>query len=289
MKWLVVAAGAALVALALRDLFHTLWHPTRRGGVSRLVMRTLWRLLRRFAGGHLAGLTGPLGMALVVLTWGSITILGWALIYWPFLPDGFIFSDPLEPQRHDGLVEAVYVSMVMVATLGLGDIAPAEDWLRIVLPLESLIGFMLLSAVVSWVLGVYPAIGRRRALATRLHLLHRQEALADALDRPAAAGVLDGLAAEVLRVRVDFTQYPEAYYFHDTDDRLSLAAAVEDAWVLARRAAGSAHPEVRLAGGMLTDALEDLAAVLDRSFLHTGGDPAGVFAAYADDHGSGGG
>ena len=32
MKWLVSLIGAALVMVALRDLFHTLWHPTRHGG-----------------------------------------------------------------------------------------------------------------------------------------------------------------------------------------------------------------------------------------------------------------
>lgn len=32
MQWLVTGAGAAMVLLILRDVFHTLWHPTSHGG-----------------------------------------------------------------------------------------------------------------------------------------------------------------------------------------------------------------------------------------------------------------
>ncbi|MGI3197819.1 hypothetical protein ACRJ4W_02335 [Streptomyces sp. GLT-R25] len=42
---------------------------------------------------------------------------------------------------------------------------------------------------------------------------------------------------------------------------------------------------MRLAGELLAGALKDLAAILDQRFLHTGGTPTEVFAAYAADHG----
>ncbi len=41
MDWLVTLTGVAMVLIVLRDLFHTLWHPTRHGGLSRIVMRGL--------------------------------------------------------------------------------------------------------------------------------------------------------------------------------------------------------------------------------------------------------
>ncbi|MFF8942469.1 potassium channel family protein [Streptomyces sp. NPDC014864] len=68
---------------------------------------------------------------------------------------------------------SVYLSLVTVATLGLGDIAPSADWLRIVAPLEAMVGFVLLTATVSWILGIYPALARRRALALRISQLRR--------------------------------------------------------------------------------------------------------------------
>lgn len=93
------------------------------------------------------------------------------------------------------------------------------------------------------------------------------------------------MATEVVRVRIDFTQYAEAYYFHDGEDHSSLAATVGYAADLAQRGQAAGRPEVRLAGDLLDGALQDLAAILDQRFLHTGGTPTQVFAAYAADHG----
>ncbi|MER6109193.1 hypothetical protein ACWGPD_07870 [Streptomyces hirsutus] len=74
MKRLVSLVGAGLVMVTLRDLFHTLWHPTRHGGLSRLVMTAYWRLARRFrAPGRVVGLVGPLAMVTVVGMW-TVTV-----------------------------------------------------------------------------------------------------------------------------------------------------------------------------------------------------------------------
>ena len=67
-------------------------------------------------------------------------------------------------------VRLVYVSMVAVATLGLGDILSATPLLRIVVPLEALVGFVLLTAGISWVLQPYPELIRRRAAREPLAL-----------------------------------------------------------------------------------------------------------------------
>ncbi|UUN30576.1 potassium channel family protein [Streptomyces sp. FIT100] len=295
MEWLVTLAGAGLVMLALRDVFHTLWHPTRRGGLSRHVMTALWKLsqwlpLRRRA----AGLAGPLAMVTVVAMWAGTVVVGWALIYWPHLPEGFSFAAGLEPAEHSGLVDALYISLVTVATLGLGDIAPVEPWLRIVAPLEALVGFALLTATVSWVLEIYPALTRRRALALRLSQLQRNDPSPLQPDSAPGAGVLESLAAEVARISVDFLQYPESYYFHEGEDRTSLAARVRyvadlaDLADLADRGDGARHADVRLAAALLTTALADLAAILDQRFLHSGGTVRDVCRAYAEDHGRGG-
>ncbi|MCL6735151.1 potassium channel family protein [Streptomyces neyagawaensis] len=286
MKWLVSLVGAGLVMLTLRDLFHTLWHPTRHGGLSRLVMTALWRLARRFrARRRVVGLVGPLAMVTVVGMWAATVVLGWAIVYWPHMPGAFAFSPGSEAAQEPALLDSVYLSLVTVATLGLGDIAPGEGWLRLVSPLEALVGFALLTATVSWVLEIYPALTRRRVLAVRLALLRDSAPTPQQIDCTAGALLLDGLATEVVRVRIDFTQYAEAYYFHDGEDHASLAATVGYAATMAQRGGEARRPEVRLAGDVLAGALKDLAAVLDQRFLHTGGTATEVFAAYAADHG----
>lgn len=286
MKWLVSLAGAGLVLVTLRDLFHTIWHPTRHGGLSRLVMAALWRLARRFrTPGRVVGLVGPLAMVTVVSMWAVTVVLGWAIVYWPHMPGAFTFSTGPRPAQEPALLDSVYLSLVTVATLGLGDIAPEEGWLRLVSPLEALIGFVLLTATVSWVLEIYPALTRRRVLALRLALLRDADPATGQIDCAAGAHLLDGLATDVVRVRIDFTQYAEAYYFHDGEDHSSLAATVGYAAVLARRGQAAERPEVRLASTLLAGALKDLAGILDQRFLRTGGPPAHVFTAYAADHG----
>ncbi|WP_455403051.1 potassium channel family protein, partial [Streptomyces bambusae] len=158
----------------MRDVFHTLWHPTRHGGLSRLIMTGCWRLSGRLAGGRRAsGLAGPLAMVTVVATWALTVVVGWALVYWPHMPDGFTYTAGLRPAEHAEFLDALYVSLVHVSTLGLGDIAPGEGWLRVLAPVEALVGFVLLTATVSWTLGIYPALARRRALALRLSHLSR--------------------------------------------------------------------------------------------------------------------
>ncbi|MDX2691961.1 two pore domain potassium channel family protein [Streptomyces ipomoeae] len=286
MEWLVSLVGAGLVMVTLRDLFHTLWHPTRHGGLSRLVMTALWGLARRFrARRRVVGLVGPLAMVAVVCMWAGTVILGWAIVYWPHMPGAFTFSPGSEAAQEPALLDSLYLSLVTVATLGLGDIAPGEGWLRVVSPLEALVGFALLTATVSWVLEIYPALTRRRVLAIRLALLRDADPAQQQIDCTAGAMLLHSLATEVVRVRVDFTQYAEAYYFHDGEDHSSLAAMVGCAAALAERGQAAGRPEVRLAGDVLADALKDLAAILDQRFLHTGGTPTDVFAAYAADHG----
>ncbi|MEV7202504.1 potassium channel family protein [Streptomyces griseoluteus] len=286
MEWLVSLVGAGLVLLTLRDLFHTLWHPTRHGGLSRLVMTGLWRLARRFrARRRVVGLVGPLALVTVVSLWTAAIVIGWAVVYWPHMPGAFTFSPGSRAPQQTSLLDSVYLSLVTVATLGLGDIAPAEGWLRVVSPLEALVGFVLLTATVSWVVEIYPALTRRRVLAVRLALLRESDPAPAQVDCTAGALLLDSLVTDVVRVRIDFTQYAEAYYFHDGEDHSSLAAVVGFAVVLAERGKSARLPEVRLAGSLLAGALEDLAVILDQRFLRTGGTPAEVFAAYAADHG----
>ncbi|MFF2779558.1 potassium channel family protein [Streptomyces sp. NPDC058052] len=286
MAWIVTPLGALLVLVILRDVFHTLWHPTRHGGLSRLVMRTVWRVsAHRGSRGRPAGLAGPLGMVVVVAVWALTVAVGWGLVYWPHMPDDFSYASGLTPAQHAGPLDALYVSLVTLATLGLGDIAPTAGWLRVLAPMEALVGFVLLSATVAWILGIYPALARRRTLALRLSHLRRSRVTNRSLDSGGGAAILDGLAAALATVTVDFLQYAESYYFHDADENTALPRRLGYALGLAERGAEAEHPDVRLSASVLNQALDDLAGVLDERFLRTGGGPEEVFAAYAHDHG----
>jgi Ion channel len=288
--WGVSVLGMAVVLAALRDIFHTLWHPSGHGGTGRRVLAAAWRTARPRQGNRrVRALAGPLAMVFVVMAWVALIVLGWALIYWPHLDDGFFISEALQHSTRGGPLDALYLSMVTLATLGFGDIVPTAEWLRVAVPLQAMLGFVLLTAVVTWVLQVYPALTRRRALAIRLSLLRRADAVRTLAeeDVPMAANLLEDLAGEVVQARVDLAQYVETYYFRDLEESVSLPANISMAVDLARAAERSPRADLRFAGTLLETALGDFAQLLDSHFLRVGGPPEAVLRAYATDHGYG--
>ena len=287
--WLITAAGVLVMGVVLRDLFHSLFHPGGQGGLSRLVLSAVWRIARAVGGRRrLSELAGPLGLVAVIGTWALLLLLGGALVYWPHLPEAFSYGIGLEPSERNDVVDALYLSLVTMSTLGYGDIVPTAGWLRLSTPLQALIGFALLTVAVSWVLQVYPALNRRRTLARRLGSLHRSrmhEAVPE-IDSVMPAVVLEDLAGRVVQVTVDLTQYAETYYFRDEDPGSALPAVLTYAAVL--RSAGQRSPraDVRAAAADLSCALEDLTRLLAEQFLGTsGGSTEAVLEAYAADHG----
>lgn len=290
-EWLITGLGVVVVLVALRDIFHTIWHPSGRGDLSHLVMRGLWRLGQRRRDRGAAGvLTGPIALAVVIGMWLVLLICGGALVYGPHLPDGFVFQSGLDVSARSRVLDAIYLSTVTLATLGFGDIVPEAGWLRAVVPIQGLIGFALLTGSVTWVLQVYPTLTRRRVLAVRLAQLRtvsRDELLGDP-ESTLAAPLLESLAGALVQARVDVTQYAETYYFRDGDESASLPAMLAVASDVAAAGRTAPRADVRLAAGLLGTAIDDFARVLDEEFLHVGGSTADVLAAYARAHHYGG-
>lgn len=285
MDWLITAVGAVLVLLALNDVFHTLWHPSGQGKVTKLVMETVWALSRR--GRTMRMLSGPVGMVLTVLTWAAMVIVGFASIYWAHMPEAFSFAPGLEPQVRNDAVDALYLSLVAVSTLGLGDVVAEPGWLRLAVPLQALVGFALLTAAVSWVLQVYSALARRRSLAVQLTAL-RHAGLAEqlAILHPVtAAQTLLATAEQLARVRVDLAQHSETYFFREEDDAVSLPACLAYARQLADGAARTEGAEVRLGGAVLGRTLSEFAALIAHQRRLGTDDPAEALRRYAAEHG----
>ena len=168
--------------------------------------------------------------------WGTLAVVGWALLYWPSVPASFVYASGTAAGGTNRVLDALYISMVTMSTLGFGDIAPAAGWLRIATPLEALFGFALLTVAVAWVLQIYPALTRRRVLAIRLSSLRRAEVLAEisTADSTMLSGVLERLSTDIIQAQVDLSEYSETYYFRDEDPNASLAVALAYAVELVR-------------------------------------------------------
>jgi hypothetical protein len=278
MEWFWTVLGIALAAVGLVDVFQTLLHPGGRGKLSRLVTRGVWGV-SRMAGGPVRSIIGPLAIAAVVSMWVALEVLGWALICLPHIPAGFFYSSGLDPAAYPAFAEALYISLVTISTLGFGDIVPTIGWLRLVLPLESVTGFALLTAAVSWFLQIYPALARRHTLAIRLQLLERTEyvRILDSADDTSSSRMLEILARDFIQMRVDLMQNPETYYFHESRAEVLLPGPLSHAYQLGSRARQSGRRDLRLAGELLGAALDDLAFFLQREFGSPGRTPEEIF------------
>jgi len=284
MDWLLTGLGAVLVLAVLRDVFHTLWHPTGEGTLHQLISSSLWRAIRTL-GGRARSIAGPAILTVVVLTWGALLVLGWALVYLPRLPEGFSYDSGLDVASRGGLVDAIYLSTVVLGTLGFGDVVPTEPWLRLLTPVQALVGFALLTASVSWVLQIQPALGRRRSLARHLTMLRGAQQDTGARDLPAAE--LTGIAARLTRVHVDLRQSSPTFYFVERDAADALPRVLPYVRTLARHAVDADAEESRLAGATLERVVTGLARLLGDRFLQVpdGAGTEEILVRFAAEHG----
>lgn len=278
--------GILLILLGLWDMFHTLLHPSGRGGISRRVLAAAW-IVSKVTRHKLGSAVGAAGMALVIGLWVFMQGLGWALIYLPHLPAGFSYAPGVDFSDYVPLAEAVYVSFVTLTTLGYGDVLAIDPWIRAGAPFEALTGFALLTAAMTWFSQIYPPLSRRRALALQLSGMAdaHYAASVGALDVATLSRVLDELTGRVAVVRLDFAQHAEGFYFRE--GRRELALALQLPYALELRDAAMARPEVgvRLSAAQLAGALEQLGATLRSQYLGRGDDVREVLSAYAVDHG----
>lgn len=228
---LCVAAGGAVLLLLVIDIFLTVFHAEGRGGpLNRRLNRVLWRALRRAGttrGGEarprVLGLGGSLQAVTTILVWGLLLILGFALIYYPYLPS--FTSSP--PAPGPGWVDALYYSGYAATTLGLGDIVATRPALRLLTILEALNGFAIFTVAVTYVLAVYRESGNMQALASEIDAYFGagidrvvEQARGDASAQIAAWE--ERIAASLLQTLEAHWQYPVLHYFRPKEDHRSL-------------------------------------------------------------------
>ena len=292
MTLLLSLLGAGLILFALRDIFDTLFHPSGKGMLSRTLPRPLWRGVRRF-GAHypvVREVCGPVTLLAVIASWTVLLAVGWALIFWPHLPSEFAFNPGPGPSLPGGFVDALYLSLVTLTTLGFGDIAPTSGWLRVLVPLEAMIGFGLLTASLSWVVSLYPAFLRHRTLAHEVSLVREAESETGIgigqMDTLAAEQLLGNLTSQLVAVQADLIHFPISYYFRSSNERFELSAAVPRLLRLAEEGASEdCSPGVRMRASMLRSAIEDFSATVGSRFLDLPSAPTEkVLTAYARDN-----
>lgn len=282
---MITVVGAAIVVYGLSEVFLTVVHPHARGRLTRGIVAGIWRLSSGF-GRRARAASGPLAAISVVLIWAAIQAIGWALIYLPHVPDGFLYSEGIDPGGYSDVLEALYFSLVSLSTLGFGEMVPTDPIVRLLSPLQAVTGFVLLTGGATWLLQLFPTLARRRSTALYLTLLGRArfaEQLGE-IEASSAAGVLHTVTQQIAIVRVDLSQSPESYYFREGDAPASLGHALPVAQALADGAAKSPHSALRIAGSVLDQALEELGGCLRDDFGAGGDSRSDIMASFARDH-----
>jgi voltage-gated potassium channel Kch len=280
-----IVIGTLLVVAILWEVFHELFHPSGRGALSDWIGRSIFAIMRRHK--SLLPAAGPLSLILVILAWMVGLVIGFALIYSARFPTAFQTSTSSTPPADHAWLTATYFSFETLVTLGYGDLMPRVPGLRLVATVEALLGFALLTASVSSIVLIYPALTRTRTLA--LGVAHLAAAEANVALSPARVGsdvFLAGLARDVTQMRIDLIHFPMTYFFAPDNADASVAS-----WtgVLARFArdgrAADQPAHVRVAAAALDAALDGLADVLRRRFRDASSeDREKVFDAVAEAH-----
>jgi Ion channel len=284
--------GVFLIALALRDIFDVLFHPLGRGMIARRVVRGIAAIARRAPrpSGTLGLLAGPLSYIAVVGTWAALLVVGWALVFLPQMPQGFHFDVGLDPTQHSGFLDAIYVSLVNLTSLGYGDISPASPAMRMLGPIETMFGLGLLTASISWLIQIYNSISRRDSLSHEVALAKEAEEklgekLADA-DPQLLESMLAGFSEQLIRSRRDLIHFPIVHYFRTEDEERALAGLLPFLDSLAAEAGEESRPHsLRVRAEILRMAIDDFAETLRWRLLVPGESTDETLRHYQADHG----
>jgi hypothetical protein len=278
--------GGMLVVAAIQDVFHTLFHPSASGDISDWIAHQVWRGFRSTMPRALS-FAGPVAFVSVVIYWALSITVGFALIYLPRLPGLFTFASGLSPESYRSFWGAINVSLGSLITLSTG-VYPKALWVQLLMGFESVFGFALLTASVSWILSIYPVLEHRRSLAHEATLLHFSEVNGighlEIMADSDLQELLLGLASQVTTSRNEVTQFPITYYFHEDERETALAGILPYIAEVAQRSVdreGAGAIAASILGGAIDDYLKVIAATfLRREFTSR----REILEAFAEDH-----
>ena len=228
----IVVLGATLV-----DVFLTALNYDESGFLAGPLTALQWKVLRsgtrrvsrRWRPTALRQVTG-LQIMTSVVTWIGGTILGYGLIYYGAMHgDNFLYSG-----AHAGIFAALYFSAAQLATVGTSQLTPNTEVLSALSIAESLTGVVLISLILTFLLGVYDVVSSLRALCAQFYSSERGagdpiSSLEPFFPQGQATG-LDGHLGELSDSLGSYSDglrlHHAAYYFQSGRDQFALPYAL---------------------------------------------------------------
>jgi len=231
--------GIVVLGATLLDVFLTALNYDESGFLSGRLARRQWQLTRTFTR-RLSRRWRPLALRQVtglqiiagVLLWIFGTVLGYGLIYYGLMtPNAFSVSGTGAGRN---LFSAMYFSAAQLATVGGSSLTAETDLLRFLSIAESLTGVILISLILTFLLGVYSVIDDLNQLCTPFATAERGAGSAVTTLRPYLRdGQADGLDGHLDSISDALSSYTDgvrlhhsAYYFQSGRDRFALPYAL---------------------------------------------------------------
>jgi len=224
---LLTITGVVLIFLVFYDIYATILRATKHPGLfSEFLNRGLWGIatnitlkLNRRLRHRLLSAIGPLLMPLLIGFFIIILLTGFALIYLPRLETGF----KIDNESHGNIIlQAFYFSGITLFTIGYGDILPITGVTRITAVIEGASGIAIISLSITYLLTVYGALERKRAVALKFYHQARQGAdISGFISSHFARGRFHSLTQSLREATHDLQElleshleHPVIHYFH---------------------------------------------------------------------------
>jgi hypothetical protein len=270
--------GASLIILVLWEGFETIILPrrvTRRFRLTRFFYRSSWRPWVKIVNVFIPpreqenwlSYFGPLSLLLLLTIWAGGLISGYALVHWAF------GSSMLAKDGEVGFLGDLYLSGTTFFTLGLGDIIPGNTLARLLVVIESGMGFGFLALVIGYLPALNQSFARREVsislldaragsppTAAEMLRRHSHERGEDALRQLLHEWEL--WSAELLEQHLS---YPVLAYFrsqHENQSWLAALTAILDTCALIKAGMrGASERQAELTFAIARHAVVDLSLV----------------------------
>jgi hypothetical protein len=278
--------GLSVLALVVYDVYATILHARARSGpIGETLNRFVWSLSRAIAfklsrprRHRLLNVVGPLLQPLLIILFIALLALGFALIYYPRMPANFSVQGDAASSP---FMASLYFSGTTLTTVGYGDITPHTTGMRLTALFESASGFALISLAITYLITVYSALERKRAVAISFyHQAEEGANVAAFITHHFVAGRFYSLETTLRLATRDLqelleshVEHPVIHYFHPVEVYKSLPRvlflALETCAVIRSCLDNEAytetcnHPDVRTLEASSRHVLRELLASLE--------------------------
>jgi hypothetical protein len=235
LTWLEPAAGAALMFVALLDLFLTVLYVRAGAGfISDRVARSTWAFFRWISKAFgprratVLSVSGSMIVVALVAVWASILTTGSALIMHPYLGTSVRGSDS---KTDTDFLTALYAGGSSMSMVGSSDYSAKTTAFRMVFLFNSLVGMSVMSLALTYVMQIYNALQQRNTFGLTVDQMSGGTGDAALLvkgigpDNQFSSGysILSNMADAISGIREAHDFYPVLFYFRFPEPKYSAS------------------------------------------------------------------